>query len=202
MEDDDIPPLVGVLPIPKPDPPAKKQAPLANFFGLPRPIAFSRMPGSSTKIIAPTDGLAFDPGAGERSRAEAVARSCLDAVIAGEIGVRPVVVVRRGARRRAVDRRRRRVCGRCSGWRAQRWRRVGFVVSWRRRRRRRGARRRSGRKVRAAAADEPSAPRMIGDEIDDQDELCFPTSAAFHGRGWPTQKRSARRRRPSSSRRP
>ena len=44
------------------------------------------MPGSSTKIIAPTDGLAFDPGAGERSRAEAVARSRLDAVIAGEIG--------------------------------------------------------------------------------------------------------------------
>ena len=86
MEDDVVPPLVGVQPIPKPDPPAKKQAPLANFFGLPRPIAFSRMPGSSTKIIAPTDGLAFDPGAGERSRAEAVARSRLDAVIAGEIG--------------------------------------------------------------------------------------------------------------------
>ena len=38
MADDDVPPLVGVLPIPKPDPPAKKQAPLANFFGLPRPI--------------------------------------------------------------------------------------------------------------------------------------------------------------------
>ena len=31
MADDDVPPLVGVLPIPKPDPPAKKQAPLANF---------------------------------------------------------------------------------------------------------------------------------------------------------------------------